>query len=197
MEYQTLGWDDAIPDDIRDEWLQFFREMFEIKKLKFQRCLKPKEAVGHPSLILFSDGSEDAYGACAYERWELTNGSFQSSLIAAKGRVAPLKRISFLRLELCGAVLSKRLRTFITREMRRNYVKEYFIVDSEIVRAMIQKESYGFSTFSALRIGEIQEETQPKDWYWVEGKENPADMTTRGTNRKKLAQRACGRKVQH
>ena len=90
-DYKTIGWDDPIPDDVQDEWLQFFREMFEMKDLEFKRCLKPHNSTGKPLLILFSDGSEDAYGACAYERWELTDGSFKSNLIAAKGRVAPLK----------------------------------------------------------------------------------------------------------
>ena len=53
-------------------------------------------------------------------------------------------------------------------------------MDSEIVRAMVQKESYGFNTFAAIRVGEIQEGTSPSDWYWVEGKLNIADCTTRG-----------------
>ena len=32
------------------------------------------------------------------------------------------------------------------------------ILDSEIVKAMIQKETYGFNSFAAARIDEIQEE---------------------------------------
>ena len=59
---------------------------------------------------------------------------------------------------------------FIKEETRFKFEKEYFIVDFQIVRAMIQKDSYGFNTFVAVRIGEIQENTNPNDWYWVEGK---------------------------
>ena len=58
--------------------------------------------------------------------------------------------------------------------------KEYFILDSQIVRAMVRKESYGFNTFVAVRIGEIQENTNPRNWYWIEGKNNIADWLTRG-----------------
>ena len=36
-----------------------------------------------------------------------------------------------------------------------------YIVDSQIVHAMIQKDSYGFNTFAATCIGEIQEDTDP------------------------------------
>ena len=46
---------------------------------------------------------------------------------------------------------------------------------------MIQKESYGFNTFAATRIGEIQKSSHPEEWYWVEGKTNVADILTRGT----------------
>ena len=45
---------------------------------------------------------------------------------------------------------------------------------------MIQRESYGFNTFAATRIGEIQEGTNIADWYWTEGKHNIADLLTRG-----------------
>ena len=45
---------------------------------------------------------------------------------------------------------------------------------------MIQKETYGFNTFAATRIGEIQEGTIPADWYWIKGDFNIADWITRG-----------------
>ena len=45
---------------------------------------------------------------------------------------------------------------------------------------MIQKNSYGFNTFAATRIGEIQERTSQTDWYLVESEHNIADCLTRG-----------------
>lgn len=50
--------------------------------------------------------------------------------------------------------MSKRLLNFIKEETRLIFCKKYFIVDSKIVRVMIQKE-YGFNTFVAINIGEI------------------------------------------
>ena len=91
-----------------------------------------------------------------------------------------MKKISVVRLELNGAVLSKRLHNFFKEESRLTYSKEFFIVDSQVVRAMIQKESYGFNTYVAVRIGEIQNSTRPEDWMWVESSQNIADWTTRG-----------------
>ena len=56
----------------------------------------------------------------------------------------------------------------------------YHILDSEIVKAMISKQSYGFNTFAANRIGEIQNSTNPSEWYWIKGSLNIADWLTRG-----------------
>jgi hypothetical protein len=56
----------------------------------------------------------------------------------------------------------------------------FHIVDSTIVQAQIQKESYGFGTFTATRVAEIQSKTKPEEWWWVPqlpGEYNPADIT--------------------
>ena len=86
--------------------------------------------------------SEQAYGTCAYARWQLRHGSFASCLLTSKGRMSPLKTETVVRLELAGAVLSKRIRSSITKYSRLNFTKVIHIVDSEIVRAMINKESH-------------------------------------------------------
>ena len=114
----------------------------------FQRCIKLEEATGDPILVLFSDGSENIFGTCAYTRWQTESGSFVSSLIASKSRLAPLKEITIVRIELNGAVLSVlfcfffRLEDFIISEGRLQFVKTYYIVDSEIVRAMISRKNH-------------------------------------------------------
>ncbi len=65
-ESKDHRWDDPIPAFLREEWLQFFVELFNMEKIKFTRCVKPIDAVGNPTLVLFSDGSDQAYGTCAY-----------------------------------------------------------------------------------------------------------------------------------
>ena len=111
-------------------------------------------------MVVFSDGSGEAYGTAAYARWRIPDQPYESHLIAAKNRIAPIKTVDIVRLELSGAVLGKRLRSFMQEELRYSFEKVYHIVDSEIVTAMISKESYGFNTFSANCIGEIQQKTR-------------------------------------
>ena len=71
---------------------------------------------------------------------------------------------------------------FIVNEMTVSFKRTYLIVDSEISRAMIQKESYGFNTFVAVRAGEFQLNTQKEYWFLVESSENVADMISRGAD---------------
>ena len=96
--------------------------------------------------------------------------------------MAPLETLDIVRIELCGAVLGKRVRELLEKEMKVNIEKVVHVTDSEIVQAMVFKESYGFNTFTANRIGEIHQATKPHEWYWVAGKAwlNVADLTTRG-----------------
>ena len=109
-----------------------------------------------------------------------TDGVYKSFLLARENRVAPTKTIDVVRLELCGAVSSKRLRTFIVDEMRYKFKSVYHLTDSQIVKSMFSKNSYGFNTFVANRIGEIQEKTKQSEWLWIPWKVNISDWLTRG-----------------
>ena len=72
-----LDWDDPIP-----EWLKFFSDLFDMNNMKFERCLKPANAVGDPALVM--DGSDNAYDACAYVTWALAGGGFDSNLVVSR-----------------------------------------------------------------------------------------------------------------
>ena len=75
----------------------------------------------------------------------------------------------------------------VQQQCRYHFQRFYDIVDSQLVHAMIQIDSYGFNTFAATRIGEIQGDTDPGDWYWVESEYNIADSVV---NERQEAERA-------
>ncbi|XP_033730738.1 uncharacterized protein LOC117320185 [Pecten maximus] len=179
-------WDSAMDEDMRKEWIKFFSDLFVVETLEFPRCIKPDCVKGNPILIVFSDGSKEAFGACAYIRWETRNEIVSTNLIAAKNRIAPTRQLSIPRLELCGAVIGVRLREKLLNGSKLRFERVFHIVDSMIVQAQIQKESYGFGTFTATRVAEIQSKSSPDEWWWVSGNDNPADLTTRVTAPKNL-----------
>jgi hypothetical protein len=51
-------------------------ELFNMEKVTFRRRVKPVSAVCNLALVMFSDGSDQAYGTRAYLRWQLENGTF-------------------------------------------------------------------------------------------------------------------------
>ena len=85
----------------------------------------------------------------------------------SKNCATPLPKMTPVRLELCGAFPSSTIRKFIIKDCRFAFLKEYFVVDSEIVKIMIHKETYGFNSLPAVCIGEIQEEMDKANWYWT------------------------------
>ena len=188
-------WDDPLSPELKAEWTDYFCSLFEIENVKFYRCIKPKHYLGDPMLILFSDASSRAYGDCAYVRYKVSEGSFESKLLTAKSKLAPLNSLTMPRLELLGALLSARLRDSIVKEMTLKFTQIIHIVDSAIVRSQIQKESYGFGTFTATKIAEIQSKSSPEEWWWISGGQNPADMVSRSALPKDLAENSvwqCG-----
>lgn len=83
--YETkLDWDDPIPEEYGREWMTFFDDLPEMEKITVKRCLKPHNAIGDAILIIFSDGSNNAYDACAYVRWELSTREFVSYIILSE-----------------------------------------------------------------------------------------------------------------
>ena len=177
---KKLTWDEAVSPSHYFKWKVMFKEMFELESIKFTRCLKPCNAVGNPDLIVFADGSTKAYGAVAYAMWELSDGSYNCVLLASRSKLASLKQITVPRLEVCGAILAYRLRNFIENEIKWTFDSVTHVIDSEIVRAQIQKDSFRFNTYVANRVSEIQSKGSSNEWYWVTSSLNAADRCTRG-----------------
>ena len=176
-----LGWDEVLPSHMVIDWKVFFASLFEAEKIPFARCLTPDGAVGRPSLILFSDGSELAYGCVGYIRWKLSDGSYWCRIIMAKCRIAPISRINIPQMELNGAVTSKRLRQAILSETRMEFEQVYHFIDSETVLHQLSRIAQRFGVYEGVRIGEIQSATSGdmSDWNWIAGEINVGDLTTR------------------
>ena len=166
---RIISWDEELPPELSQRWIRLFQEMVQLNGVRFDRCLTPPNAIGQPVLCVFSDASEDAFGACAYARWQLSTGGFDARFIAAKSRVAPLKKLTIPRLELQGAVLASRLGKTILKESRLKFEKSVFFLDSKIVLAWICSETRRFKPFVSARVGEIQDNSDPAQWRHVPG----------------------------
>ena len=182
-----LQWDEPVPGPLADKWLSWLASLSDLSSLRFSRCLVPECYVdGVAELIHFSDASQAGYGACSYLRIVTHSGSIHVALIMSKGRLAPLKTVTIPRLELCAAVLAVRLDVLLRRELDIQIVRSSFFTDSAIARAYIQNESKRFKVFVANRVSEIRQHSHSDQWHHIDGKQNPADILSRGCDVEKM-----------
>lgn len=157
-----------------------------LSRITFHRSLTPAGWTGKPWGITFSDGSDKSYGAVVYFRWETEQG-VQTRLVESKAKLTPLdQKGEPVKAEICGAVFATRLRRYIEKHSRMKIERWFHLLDSQTVLGAIQRDSYGYQTFFANRVGEIQKSAAVEEWWWIPGDLNIADIITRGATSEDL-----------
>ena len=80
----------------------------------------------------FCDASESAYAGVIYLRAVDQDGLIHISLIMAKTKVAPIKRLTMPRLELCGAVIVAKLLSHRAKILS-NFKKQVYAGSDSVV----------------------------------------------------------------
>ena len=181
-----VEWDAPLPPEIVHEWNSYVEDVQKVGTIRVPRRVAHQKNPSRLYLHGFCDASEKAYGACLYIQSEDREGRKIFSLLCSKSRVAPIKKISLPRLELCGAVLLTRLVQAVRKALNIEFEEVRVWTDSTIVLAWIAKESSQWQTFVANRVSEIQSSLPYIQWGHVSGKENPADLVSRGVSCDKL-----------
>lgn len=174
------GWDEPIPEDIAAEFDHWLTGLQAIKELQIPRTYNGGREVRRRELHIFCDASEEAYAATAY--WRLTYADKEKTevaLVAARAKVAPLKRQTIPRLELQAALIGTRLAKAIKQEHRLRIDDITYWSDSQTVLHWLRNGSRRYTPYVAHRLGEITEESRPADWRWVPTHLNIADVATR------------------
>ena len=111
-------WDEPVPPKCADNLHQLALSLMNLEEIKIPRCIQPArldDAVCE--LHIFSDASNQAYGACAYIRHVTKNAYIHSSPICGQSKVAPIKPVTIPRLELQAAVLAAHMHTNLIDQM--------------------------------------------------------------------------------
>ena len=176
-----VGWDEEVPEVVRDSWLKWRSELHLLSTKHVPRCYyKKNTSVTSVALHGFSDASEQAYAAVVYLRMECTDGSTQLSLVSSKTKVAPIKRLTIPRLELCGAQLLAQLLHHIRQVLDLPLDHCHAWTDSVIVLHWLRGSPKRFKTYVGNRISNILELLGSECWRHVSGVTNPADCASRG-----------------
>ena len=113
---QKLDWDHQLIGTCLEEWTSWMEELPFLNQLTVPRSLREINSPTHnQQLHIFCDASELGFGAVAYLRETPAEGTASVSFVMSKARVAPLRKMTIVRLETQAAVLAVRLADVIRR----------------------------------------------------------------------------------
>lgn len=176
-----IDWDDTVPPVIADTWDKWRRELPLLTNKLIPRCYYPRNMrVSSVQLHGFSDASELAYAAVTYLRVVDSYERVHVSLIMSKTKVAPIRRQSIPRLELCGSHFLASLLDRVRGVLNVPLSNVYAWTDSTVVFHWLKGNPRRFKTFVGNRVSTIMDLIPPNRWHHFKGTENPADSASRG-----------------
>ncbi|XP_064104078.1 uncharacterized protein LOC135213914 [Macrobrachium nipponense] len=129
---------------------------------------------------MFSDASNEGYGADSiHKNFPIAVGGFLTALLMGKSRVCPVKATTIPRLELTAAVVSINLAQHILKELQITVDQTFYHTDSTTVLTIFLVIERGFYIV-ANRVKIIKDFSENTQWRYVQSKENPADIASRG-----------------
>lgn len=187
---EKLGWDDALPEKLRNAWKSWQTELRDLAQVNIPRCITSDDLTGtiRQELHHFGDASTAGYGACTYLREVDEQGKVHCAFVMGKARVAPLKITTIPRMELQAAVTTVKISRLLRKELKLpDSITEYFWTDSKVVLGYIRNEARRFHVYVANRVQFIKESTDTSQWSYVPSEENPADYASRGLSAAELS----------
>jgi hypothetical protein len=173
-----IDWDQKIPDDINEKWQEIRIKLPEINNIRINRWIKYSPTYQNISIHAFCDASELAYATVIYLRIE--TDTIHCNLLAAKAKVAPLKKVTTPKLELMSAVLLTKVVKKVRNAIDLANVPIYAWSDSKIALSWIYSHPSRWKTFIANRITTIHETIPSENWRHIPTNLNPADHGSRG-----------------
>ncbi|XP_052757764.1 uncharacterized protein LOC128202232 [Galleria mellonella] len=187
---EGISWDASPSDHVKEEWLFFIDGLKAMEPIHINRNIPIPLGSKAVQLIGFADASSKiGYGCCVYLRTVDSDCNVRMFLLCAKSRINSFsKPITIPRLELNAALLLSSLvrRTYETLQLKLSIDSVYLFTDSKIVLAWLNTDIFNLHAYVANRVKVITEKTVQFQWNYVNTKENPADLISRGIDPKEL-----------
>ena len=186
---KKLGWDEPLSGELLKKWnslkcnfqgitTSIPRNYFVLSDKSSSRC----------SLQGFCDASIDAYAAVVYLKIENKVGT-TINFVASKTRVAPTSKQTIPRLELLSALLLAKLITSVAKALEPVIEIQEIrcFSDSKVSLYWIMGETKEWKPFVENRVIEVRKLVPSLCWEHCPGKDNPADLPSRGITPTELA----------
>jgi hypothetical protein len=152
-----LDWDKPVPEEIATSWKLFVDELTELNKFRIPRKLIISNLpINLIELHGFADASSKAYGAAVYAKATDVAGNSSVTLLCAKSRVAPIKKVTLPRLELNAAVVLCALMSKINESLNLEINAKFYWTDPTIVLCWLAEPGGNWSTYVGHRVNQIQ-----------------------------------------
>ncbi|KAL0838847.1 hypothetical protein ABMA28_016875 [Loxostege sticticalis] len=186
-----LDWNAVPPAAVKEEWLRFAADLFAMDPICFNRNIPVPKSAEAVQLIGFADASTSTgYGCCVYLRVVDKTGKVNIALLCSKSRInSHSKPLTIPRLELNAALLLTHLikRTHDTLSLKLKINNVYLFTDSMIVLGWLNTEIINLQAYVANRVKIIKEVSSQYQWQYINTKENPADLISRGMDPQEIA----------
>lgn len=181
-----VDWDEQVDDSIKKDFQKCISSLGLLRQVSIPRWTGMVKGAKY-ELIGFCDGSGDGYAAVIYGRIKI-NAEFIVRLIAARGRVTPLKTkanidsklMTIPKIELEGLKLLSELYKQVAANFTEVELTFTAYTDSEVVLAWVRREKESDMKVVKRRVAAIKKVINPRNLHYVRSAENVADFPSRG-----------------
>lgn len=178
LHQRSIDWDDPIPNELKEIWMANFELMKEIKDLKFERAVIPKDAVSlNCETIETADAGESIICAAIYVRFKRRNGENSCQLIFSRSKVIHDHTIP--RAELAAALLNATTGHTVKLSLGDMITKSWKISDSQVALHWLNCTKAALKLWVRTRVIEIIRLTDRSTWFHTASKNMIADLATR------------------
>ena len=175
-----LDWKDYVPVEQREVWMEVFKNIQDVRLIKWRRAVVPVDAVDPTKMRLIetNDGSQYGSSCAVYAGFLLKDGSYSCHLLFARSTIND-PSYSVPRNEQLGSVLGAQC-LYILRHIFKNRIENMISVgDSRcnICWETNDKLRLKIWVFTRVRLVKRLAENVPR--YWTKGENNPADFASK------------------
>lgn len=185
-----IGWDEKVEHSTRTKWKKLVAELLKMSRILLPRCYfcDVNEQVISCTIHGFCDASKHAYAAVTYLVIRTDSGT-QVRFLASKTRVAPIDKQTIPRLELLSCLILARLLKDVEEALQHELQLKDSVCwsDSKVALFWIKSEEKEWKQFVQNRVTEIRSLVPPSSWRHCPGRDNPADIPSRGIRPSELA----------